>query len=250
MKIYDCFTYFDEEEILKIRLNELNEVVDFFVIVEATKTFTGIPKSFYLDDCGEWIEKFYPKIVRLQINFPETLVSPWERETFQRNAVVNLFKTMDDNDIIIISDADEIVNPSVIKTLYNYDMPVQLDNSQYFWSFNWKVPDHCNQGARPVAGRVKDFKLRTPQQLRAANLNRIPNAGWHFSYFADVEKIIKKIESFSHTEYDCEEYKLSENILYRIQNGIDPFDRFPLKYYYIDETYPKYVQKMIGELNG
>jgi len=250
MKIYDCFTYFDEEEILKIRLNELNEVVDFFVIVEATKTFTGIPKSFYLDDCDKWIEKFYSKIIRLQISFPKDINSPWGREAFQRNALSDYFKIIDEDDIIIISDVDEIINPSVIKTLHNYDMPVQLDNSQYFWSFNWKVPDHCNQGARPVAARVRDLKMRTPQQLRAANLNRIPNAGWHFSYFSSLERIIKKIESFSHTEYDSEEYKLAENILYRIQNGIDPFDRFPLKYYNIDETYPKFVQKMIGDLNG
>jgi beta-1,4-mannosyl-glycoprotein beta-1,4-N-acetylglucosaminyltransferase len=250
MKIYDCFTYFDEKEILKIRLNEMNDVVDFFVIVEAAKTFTGISKPFYLDDCDEWVHEFYPKIIRLQITFPDSLESAWDREAFQRNALSDYFKSVDENDIVIISDVDEIINPSVVATLHEYDMPVQLDNSQYFWCFNWKVPDHCNEGARPVAVRVKDLKFRTPQQLREANLNRIPKAGWHFSYFSSLEMIIKKIESFSHTEYNSDEYKSIENILYRINNGIDPFDRFPLKYYDIDETYPRFVQQMIGDLNG
>ena len=67
--------------------------------------------------------------------------------------------------------------------------------------------------------------------------------GWHFSFFTDIENIKNKIESFAHTEYNLEEYKDDQEILRRISEGIDPFDRFPLKYYEVDETYPDWVYK-------
>jgi beta-1,4-mannosyl-glycoprotein beta-1,4-N-acetylglucosaminyltransferase len=69
----------------------------------------------------------------------------------------------------------------------------------------------------------------------------IPDGGWHFSFFGESDKIRNKIESFAHTEYDSEEYKNNEAILYRIENGIDPFDRFPLKYYWVDHSYPECI---------
>lgn len=243
MKIFDCFTYYNEEELLKIRLHELDKYIDYFVIVEASETFTGNKKSFHLQDCMHWLHPFLHKIIRVKILFGNDISDPWEREYFQRNQICQGLYLAEDNDIILISDVDEIINTKVIKTIKKIESPVQLDNKQYFWNFHWQVPDHCNQGARPVACRKKHLNEYTPQQMRAAQMPKIPNAGWHFSYLFQTEQIINKIESFAHTEYNQEEYKDTEKILYRIENGIDPFDRFPLKYYEIDKTYPSYVRK-------
>lgn len=243
MKIFDCFTYFNEEEILKIRLNETGDLVDKIVVVEGLQTFTGVDKPLYFDDIGDWINRWHKKIIRVVVDFPDNLESSWDREIFQRNKIIEGLNLARENDIVIISDVDEIISRKAIKNIKKYDLPVQLDNDQFFWNFNWKAPAHCNQGARPVV--VKKFMLSeyTPQEFRSRQLFRIPKAGWHFSYLSDMDNIIKKIESFAHTEYDIEEYKNFENILYRIDNGIDPFDRFPLKYYDIDSSYPKYIQK-------
>lgn len=243
MKIFDCFTYFNEEEVLKIRINEMGDIVDHIVIVEATKTFTGLDKPLYFDYVGNWINRWRHKIIRIVVDFSDDLESSWDREIFQRNQIVQGLEKAKDKDIIIVSDVDEITSRKVLSSIHKYNLPVQLDNDQFFWNVHWKVPKHCNQGARPVVARKFMFQTFTPQQLRALSLFRVPNAGWHFSYFSSFEDIVKKIESFAHTEYNIEEYKNLENIFYRIENGIDPFDRFPLKYYEIDNTYPKYIQK-------
>lgn len=243
MKIFDCFTFFNEEEILKIRLNTLNDYVDYFVVIEGSKTFTGNPKPFYFDDYA-WIKPFVNKIIKIRIDFPECLTTSWDFEFFQRNQILNVKSYAKSNDIIIISDVDEIINPNIFNIIKKVNKPVQLDNYQYFWNFNWRAPQHCNQGGRPVACKLKHLLKSSPQNLRASSeLERIPNGGWHFSFCLDKKDIVKKIESFAHTEYNKEEYKNLKKIIYRMENGIDPFDRFPLKYYDIDETYPKYVQR-------
>ena len=144
MKIFDCFTYFNEEQMLKIRLHELYSCVDSFVIVEASKTFTGNSKPFYLEDIGEWINPFLDKIIKIKVDFPKDEMTSWEREYFQRNAIMDGLSFAKKNDIILISDVDEIIKSSVIQKLKNIKKPVALDNRQYFWNFNWQVPDHCN----------------------------------------------------------------------------------------------------------
>lgn len=237
---------------LRVRLEELGDIVDYFIIVEANETFTGKTKPFYLDELPEWADKWKDKIVKVKIYFdsPELLhlKSAWEKEYHQRNAIVDGLALVDaqSEDIIIISDADEIIRGSVAKQIHTISSPVRLDVYQYFWSYNWRAPQHCNQGARPVACRYKHLQSMTCQELRARSWSTVDEAGWHFSFFTDVENIKNKIESFAHTEYDTDEYKDSQQILNRIKNGIDPFDRFPLKYYEVDGTYPSWVYKNFG----
>jgi len=239
MKIFDCFTYFNESYLMSIRFEELNDVVDYFVVVESSETFTGTPKPFYFDDLPKsWIEKYKNKIIRVKIDFPYKDMSSWEREYYQRNQIIRGLKSAKKKDLIIISDADEIVNRNVFGKLRKIKSPIRIDVKQYFWNFNWQVPQHCNQGARPVACRYKDLIQTSAQTLRADTTNIISDGGWHFSFLGQPELIKNKIEAFAHTEYNAQEYKDTQKILYRIENGIDPFDRFPLKYYDISNTYP------------
>ncbi len=247
MKIFDCFTYFNEEEMLRVRFEELGDIVDHFVIVEASETFTGKEKPFYLDQLPDWAKKWEDKIIRIKIHFnsPDlsTVKSPWEREHYQRNAIRFGLDKAEADDIVIISDADEIISSNIINQLKVVETPARLDVKQYFWNYNWQVPEHCNQGARPIAARFKDLEAQSCQELRAGTWYTIPDAGWHFSFFTDIENIKNKIESFAHTEYNLEEFKDDKEILRRISEGMDPFDRFPLKYYEVDETYPDWVRK-------
>lgn len=241
MKIYDCFTYYNEEDIIQIRFEELSDVVDYFVVVESSQTFTGKAKPFYFDELPDWVDKWKEKIIRIKIDFPDDIQTPWEREFYQRNAIAQIVDRLDDSDVVLISDADEIVKSSLLKKITEHTIPARIDVKQYFWNFNWQVPAHCDQGARPVVCAKYNLKKNTPQELRGMSLPVIPDGGWHFSFFGESDKIKNKIESFAHTEYDSEEYKDAKAILYRIENGIDPFDRFPLKYYWVDDSYPKYI---------
>lgn len=247
MKIFDCFTYFNELSLLELRFNELYDIVDYFILIEASETFSGIKKEFYFDSIKNKFEKWMDKIIQVQIDFPTADMTSWEREYFQRNCIskIVLHLSKDPNDIVIISDADEIPNSKTLLSLSKDDLPIQLDVTQFFWNFNWQVPDHCNQGARPVVCLAKHLVQSTPQDLRASQLNKIKNGGWHFSFFDMQDDARKKIESFAHTEYNEEDYKNLEKIIYRIRNGIDPFDRFPLKYREIDSTYPVFLQKNV-----
>ena len=245
MRIFDCFTYYNEADILRVRFEELAETVDKFIVVEASETFTGKPKPFYFDSLPSWIDKWENKIVRVKIDFPSHIQSSWDREFYQRNSIVQgLYQAgAEKEDLVLISDADEIIKAQTIKSIDNSILPARLDVKQYFWNYHWQVPKHCDQGARPVACQMLDLMHMTPQYLRSLNLPLIEDGGWHFSFFGEYEKTINKIESFAHTEYDQDQYKSYEKVLFRIEKGIDPFDRFPLKYYEIDQSYPEWVFK-------
>ena len=112
--IYDCFTYFNEELLLELRLNYLDEIVDKFVIVEANKTFSGNPKKQNFDI--NKFEKFKDKIIYVFLeDLPET-DNPWVRESFQRNYIQEVLKKENakDDDIVIVSDVDEIPTVNAI----------------------------------------------------------------------------------------------------------------------------------------
>ncbi|MFP8624472.1 hypothetical protein ACLH01_02985, partial [Enterobacter cloacae] len=120
--IYDCFLYYDEDMLLDIRLNTLNDVVDYFVIVESTHTFTGKPKKLNFDISK--FEKFKDKIIYVIYNDLPKLKNgiageydAWKNEAATRNAIMRGLKNAKDNDIILISDVDEIFRPEVIKNI-------------------------------------------------------------------------------------------------------------------------------------
>lgn len=240
MKTFDCFTFFNEKEILKCRLKEMGDHVDFFVVVESSQTFSGKEKPFYLDEAIDSIKEYSDKIIRVKSSFPSQDMTPWEREHFQRNQISLGLKIADAQafDRVIISDVDEIISSKFLSKKHKIKTPVRLDVMQYFWSFNWQVPKHCNQGSRPVLCLYDHLSKNTPQQLREMELHSVKNCGWHLSFFVNTENAKRKIESFSHTEYDTEEFKTASNVLFRMTNGIDPFDRFPLKYTEIDDSFP------------
>ena len=118
MKLIDCFMYFDEDLVLDIRLNTLKDKVDKFIIVEATKTHAGENKS--LNFRFENFSKFKDKIHYIVIeDLPKTVKSPkkgWHenhaRVQFQRNSIQRGYKDFSDDDLIMISDIDEIPNPN------------------------------------------------------------------------------------------------------------------------------------------
>jgi beta-1,4-mannosyl-glycoprotein beta-1,4-N-acetylglucosaminyltransferase len=113
MKIYDCFTFFNELDLLEMRLNILNNYVDYFVLVEATKTFSGKPKELYYLKNKEKFNKFSHKIIHITVDdMPEIKDNNrWELESFQRNAIIRGLTNCQSDDVILISDIDEIPDP-------------------------------------------------------------------------------------------------------------------------------------------
>ncbi len=253
MAIYDCFTYYKETEVLRIRLEELRDVVDQFVAVEADETFRGTPKHWSLNhlDLPPDLKK---KIEVVRITFPEELDSPWAREEYQRNRLFDAAWGLDDRDLILFSDCDEIPRAQTLETIYSTDQPVQLDVDLYYMLFDWRVPTEWNQGGRPMALKVGQLNGRTPHDIRSDAQyveSRIPDAGWHFSYFGGIPFMQEKIHAFSHYELDTQEFTATTHLKLCIDNGIDPFNRFLLEKVdpWTNDSLPTWVKEHLPDLH-
>ena len=256
--IYDCFTFFNEFDLLEIRLNELYSVVDKFVLVEATKTFSGLDKPLYFSENKKKFDKFLDKIIYVVVDEYPELVGDWVIENHQRNAISKGLMDCKDDDVILISDCDEIPNPKAI--IDNKDKPGLkiFEQNMYYYYFNLKASSKWVSGTRMLF--YKDLKngfdnvdnysktvIRelnigtTPQKVRHINNGLLlKNAGWHFTYTGGVDMIIKKIKSYSHFR---EVSKIDKTkIEKKIRSGNAQFNSdmflFPVA---IDKSFPKYI---------
>ena len=141
MRVIDCFSYFDEDTILEIRLSTLYDYVDEFVVCEATLDHAGNEKklNFDLDKFKEYKNKInyividdLPKEVK---KFKKNWHPAHARDQFQRNALVRGINHCNDNDLIMISDLDEIPNPKKISIFGSENNYVSLQNN-YLLKFN------------------------------------------------------------------------------------------------------------------
>ena len=249
MNIFDCFIFNNEEMILDLRLNYLNKFVKKFIIVESKYTHQGTLKNELLK--LENYKKFQHKIdYHLIDKFPDNL-SNWGRENFQRNYIMNTIKNLNDDDLIMISDLDEIPNLNNFKNVKNLKYTV-FNQSNYSYKYNLKNITHPNWfGTR----MCKKKYLKSPQWLRDQKVkkysflkfykikwNIIRNGGWHFSYMMKANEISRKIKSFGHAEYNLERYTNIKAIEEKISKGIDLFER---EQYYkkvkLDNTFPKII---------
>ena len=108
MKIFDCFSYLDEDLLLELRLNILDEYVDYFVIVEGNKTWQNNLKKLRFDI--KKFEKYKKKIIYIPVTDMPGGDNPWIRENFQRNCISKGLVNATKDDLVIISDLDEIPN--------------------------------------------------------------------------------------------------------------------------------------------
>lgn len=231
MKIYDCFTFFNELELLELRLETFYDIVDCFVIVEADKTHANIPKPFNFYEHIDNFKKYLPKIhyIMDHSNVPYKGVGDWSLENNQRNNIIKGLSDAEPDDLIMISDLDEFPDPATVKTIREsftdpkkfvdfiafYDTsyytkgklvpfhsgmrindflnlnPVGCQQKFHSYYFNWI----CR--SLPWAGTVigKFKHMRSPQHFRNAreSLPRIVNGGWHFSNMGGVDKVIEKM---------------------------------------------------------
>jgi len=273
MKIYDAFLFFNELELLEMRMNILNDVVDYFVVVESTITFSSKPKQLLFHENRHLFDKFNDKIIHviiddspnsfLKINYidnPKTdseilknkilkhvdespnwprHESQWGIETYQRESIIKGLVNCNDDDIVIVSDVDEIPNPIEIEKLKNigYDVFNFNQNMYYYYvnmlkENNWSGPKACSWG------KLKTISLNSLRQNKHTT-KMISNGGWHFSFMGGEHKVIEKIEAYAHQEFNKPYYK--ENVRNNIMSNNDPFFRGSLTHVSIDETYPKYL---------
>lgn len=248
-QVYDCFLFYNELELLELRLSEMNDYVDKFVIVEACETFRGQPKSFFFDEMKPRFEKYADKIIHIKLKEPYITENPWLRERYQREQVFQGLTGCYDNDIIFLSDLDEVVRgtsiPEIVDKLVSREVQaVVCAQKMYFGYLNryqGKWPGTVcltyRQAKRLSAHGVRRLRNMKPSTLRKAhiaNMVRLEDAGWHFTSMGGIDRHIKKIESYSHAELDTPEFKSKENLLYLINH---------LELTEIDDSYPQFVRE-------
>lgn len=263
MKIIDCFTFFNELDLLEFRLKLLDAHVDHFVIAESNLTHSGKPKPFYFEEHKTRFAPWLHKITSIQKNQsalgldlakPETSYNPesaaWKLENEHRNALSAAGNLAGDDDMVIISDLDEIPDPFLLKKIDLQKGPVALSMLFHYYFFNCQNTgtDRWWNGSIVCSG--KQFKQITPQQLRD-NRNVyycIPKSGWHFSYLGGLEKIKYKVRSFAHTEFNREEFLKDENIIMAMEEGRDIFNRPGMKYTFVPlNYYPRWLSGLMEQ---
>ena len=243
MKIYDCFMYFDEEMLLDLRFNILNNYVDKFILTEATYTHNGEPKKLNFDikkfskfkDKIEYIVVNDPPPTLLEINKEDTenvrgeklILNGYKRDHFQRQNLQSGLKNAEPDDLILLSDLDEIPNLEKIDIKNIKNKIICFKQKMFYYKFNLLYELIPWYGSR--ACKKKNFI--SPQWLRDTKHKKYPlwrvdilfskrkyndiyyveDGGWHFTNIKSPENIQKKLLNFAHHyEFELSGLKLND----------------------------------------
>ena len=256
MKIFDCFMYFDEEIVLDLRLNTLDEFVDYFVIVESSFNHKGEKRELQFN--LKKFEKFSKKIIYLVYDKVPQKIEPinsadnedeksrkyifnaYLRENGQRNYIAEGLNHADQNDIILVSDVDEIPNLEKINFNKISEKLILFNQGMFYYKFNLKLPNFIWTGTKAC----KKKNLFSPQWLRNikdkkypfyridtlfsktkyTNIKFIIEGGWHFTNIKTAEEIRNKLKSYlHHREFDVDPISV-EDINKIINNKIAIYD--------------------------
>lgn len=270
--VYDSFQFFNELDILKLRMNVLKDVVDYFVISESTVTFSGDPKPLYYNENKEMFKEFEHKIIHNIVDDTPMDCNAFMRDHHQKCAVARGLKDCKPDDIVIFSDVDEIPNPDTLKAL----LPNVEDGKIYMLAqrlfYCYLDMEEVSGNLLSVTGEFDDVEKKqwlgtkvcrysvldnyTTEELRNKEQKaigvRVPNGGWHFSYMgggkkqSTADRVKYKIKSAAHQEYNNRH--ILWNVKKNIKNMQDIFGRdSKLQLVEIDETYPKYLRDHLDE---
>ena len=258
MKIYDCFSYWDEDLLLDLRLNVLNDFIDYFVIVEGNKTWQNNFKKLRFDI--NKFSKFKDKIIYIPVEDMPDGDNPYIRENFQRNCISRGLENSNEEDLIIISDLDEIPNPEVLTKFkknmkyavfrqfhFYYKINLQSQLNPYWYGSRISVKKYLKS---PQWLRDLKFKKRPFWRLDKLRLNNIvDNGGWHFCNLKNAEQLLYKYKNLCETndpynfnEKIDEKYLQLDEIKKRMNLGQDIIGRNDIyEKIEIDSTFPSYI---------
>lgn len=235
--ILDTCVFFQELDLLELRMAQLDGLVDLFVIVEGNRTHAGQPKESVLRKHFDRFRKYADRIVLWTAILPEGdgLHWTWRREIAQRNAIKDALESLHlkPDDMILISDCDEIPRREFVQSLHQVppDGIAVAVQRLYYYTFNHTAPDTLWNGTRATQwANVQALGadgVRYVEHARGGypRILRARDAGWHLSYFGGVAAVQSKIESFLHQELNEPEHRDETTIAERIARGADIYGR-------------------------
>ncbi len=272
--IFDCIPFFNELDILKLRMQIMAPYVDFFVIEEASVTFSGEPKRMIFAENRQLFAEFEDKIRYVAVeDSPMEGVTTHERDKYQKNQLIRAMGDCNPEDIIIFGDVDEIPNPESLTRVIDCFEPGKIYHlaQRMFYCFlnmeevsgnllsitgefpkverkQWLGTKICSFADIPEKGIVY-LREVSPTDARSV---RVSEGGWHFGYMGgngerDVAKRIgEKVQAAAHSEYNSKRYL--DEAVDRLLCGEDIFDRDArFVRVEIDESFPAYLREHRGE---
>lgn len=262
--IYDCFTLRDELDLLELRLKILDKHVDKFVISEANYTHKGNLKPYHFFDNQERFKEWSHKIIYLPVNFendvkdidfsiidPHTNIdkSRWSLENKQRLALLHGLQSGNDDDLVIISDVDEIPNldllPSKIVTPMSF-----IQNFYYYYVNNKSVGPKDKFWAGSVVCLKHHLNNLTPQNLRDSRWQLPPifKGGWHWSYLGGEDFIKTKLNSIVEAESVLKDFNITQSkALENFKNLKDLYSREGMNFNIVnlESEYPEHILNLL-----
>lgn len=231
MKLIDAITFNNEFDMLESRLEYLYDVVDKFLIVESNYTHSGNSKPLHLKENLDRFSKYASKMMVRTYGVDETFdfVDSWKLEVAQRNGIMIFLDEFNNDDIIIVSDADEIPNKDKldeIKSVAHKNGAVRFNQQMFYYNLSNRLVSFPIWGASFAAR--KDFLRGNPPNLvrmQRRDILGLNDTGWHLTYFMSAEQIKNKIQSFAHVEFNTEYYTDLERIQKCIDDGSDIYER-------------------------
>ena len=233
MRIFDCVLYNGELDVLLLRLQELSDAVDTIVIIESNKTFSGHSKELFLRKQWKHVRSFARKIRYIVVEDDIKEGDPWDRERFQRNCILRGLLDAADGDLVCVSDVDEIPRATVISQMREAEarfVGFKLKLSYFFLNYRNVAGPEANLPWN-CAFPKRALNIHTPDQLRygirdgSIAAEHIDDAGWHFSYLADLSGIRRKIAAFSHQELNTPPFLAAIDIQDTVRRKRDLFSR-------------------------
>jgi beta-1,4-mannosyl-glycoprotein beta-1,4-N-acetylglucosaminyltransferase len=277
-KVLDGFIFYNELELLSYRLKVLNDLVDYFVIVESTHTFIGKEKPLiFRDNAAEYAE-YSHKIIHIIVDdmphiHPNINIGAgeqWNNEEWQRNAIAAGFAKVSgsdplcDSDILMITDLDEIPDPNTLRRIKyaaaapssSTDVGISiLDMDLYYYNLHVKSTE-LSSWPKILTYKAYQVLNRSCHAIRGiTNCPRIAKGGWHLSYFGDFEFMKNKTENWSHQELNNSNTTDISNIADRVNRGVDLYNRSYVSFHkisirdntYLPVDYDKYLTKYYTE---
>ena len=254
MAIYDCFQYFNEDHIVDLRLNILNEFVDYFVISESTRNHQGKKKNINFNIKN--FPKFKDKIKFIiadfngNVNFTKHTGVESPIEQHQRNSLYEGIKDASPDDYIVLSDSDEIPDLTKLNEIKKNKKFIAFSQKMFMYKLNLQNLSESNWIGSKI---TKKKYLSKMQALRNLKFKKYPfwrldkknlqiiNGGWHFSFLQTPDQILKKVQSYSHGEFDDGSLN-TQTIQEKILKNEDIFNRgHSLKKINLDQSYPKHI---------
>ena len=273
-KIYDVFTFFNEIDLLKLRLEMLGPYVDKFVIIECVETFSGKPKPLYFEENKHLFKDYEDKIIHHVTYDPPTsfedlrnrVLDPnvdeltkqiciqaltstnvpagelhWLKEFYQKENIRRALVGLEDDDICFVGDLDEYWDTDLDYSVIDNESIYKLRQIVYVGYFNNRSSE---EWAGTTLTRYKNIKNSCLNHIRTKSKTEyiyVSDAGWHLSFMGGVNQIKYKLDSYGHQEYNND--SVTQQIENNLNGGRDVLGRNEFTFWTDEEGLPRYIKE-------